>query len=422
MTTSELNTGNEKKQPINELESQNFLTQDNLEESDTHLAAAASPAELLTSELLKTEPNTPIETMVSHTPALSSSITAQPDTIQTVIYECVQPSTPHITTHATPVSLEGNTVSQETITSSTSSCFEKIKVIITNPSVLMLLSAFLFASMILFVKLASEHYTSFEIISARGLIGALCILVFQQAKLGFKQGIQSLKTDHLPMQAWRAFIGTMSMMCWFYGVSKLSLALSTTLSYMSSVWIAVFIISSDLIKGKARPNPILVFSILLGFGGIVVIRPPTEASIDMFAASIVLMSSIFAALAYLQVAALGRIGEPAYRTVFYFCAFGVVFGFICTLLTQGYLSNFSLIGAFWLLLIGILAMVAQFCLTLAYTGGNALVNASLQYCGLIFVIIFDWLLGLGWPEYFAWVGMLMIVISGLIATFIRAKK
>lgn len=276
--------------------------------------------------------------------------------------------------------------------------------------------------MILFVKLASDYYTSFEIISARGLIGALCILVFQQVKLGFKTGVISLKTKYLPMQAWRAFIGTMSMMCWFYGVSKLSLALATTLSYMSSIWIAIFIISTAFITGSTRPSAKLVFSILLGFGGIVLILRPTGTDIDMFAAAVVVISSVFGALAYLQVAALGRIGEPAYRTVFYFCLFGVFFGLIATVATQGYFSDFSPIGITWLILIGLLAMLAQFCLTLAYTGGNALVNASLQYSGLIFVIIFDWILGLEWPDYFTWLGMALVVISGLLATFIRSKQ
>ncbi|MGL4666960.1 MAG: EamA family transporter [Saezia sp.] len=411
---------------------------ENIESPTDHaLAAATSPAEILTSELLKTEMIIPISA-TPPTEAIAEEVAtaipqeapiaeekntqtfaenAPPEAEQIPLQELPPTSTPASETESLPLEIVTPTKSD-----TPKSFLQKVKATLMTPSVLMILSAFLFSSMILFVKLASVHYSSLEIISVRGLIGALCILLFQQFKHGFKKGFFSLKTNYLPMQMWRAFIGTMSMMCWFYGVSKLSLAMATTLSYMSSIWIAIFMISTAFITGSTRPSPKLVFSILLGFGGIIAILRPSGTDIDMLAASIVVISSVFGALAYLQVAALGRVGEPAYRTVFYFSLFGIVFGIIGTIATQGYFSEFSLTGVVWLILIGLLAMLAQFCLTLAYTGGNALVNASLQYSGLIFVIIFDWVLGIGWPDYATWLGMALVVVSGLMATFMRAKQ
>ena len=45
-----------------------------------------------------------------------------------------------------------------------------------------------------------------------------------------------------------------------------------------------------------------------------------------------LLSGVLSAVAYLQVTALGRVGEPGERVVFYFSASGIVFGAVLTLL------------------------------------------------------------------------------------------
>lgn len=294
-----------------------------------------------------------------------------------------------------------------------------LKAILQIPPVVMLLSVFLFSVMVLCVKMASPYYSSFEIISFRGFIGAACLLIYQQIAHG--HGLSAMKTPVFGMQMWRAFIGTMSMACWFYGIAHLSLSTSTTLSYMSSIWMAIFIIASAMITHQSKPDVKLLASVTLGFVGIWVILRPSGGSFDLWPSMVVLLSSVFSALAYLQVAALGRIGEPASRTVFYFCVFGTVFGLLMTVFSPKGFSPFSLIGIGWMLLVGIAAMVAQLLLTRAYTYGNPLVNASLQYLGLVFMIIFDWVLGAGWPDSLTWLGMGFVVCSGLFATLLRSR-
>lgn len=292
--------------------------------------------------------------------------------------------------------------------------------IIRSPAFLMIMSVFLFSVMVLCVKMASRYYSNFEIISFRGFIGVACLLIYQQIAHG--HGITAMKTPYLGMQMWRSFIGTMSMTCWFYGIAILPLATATTLSYMSSIWMALFIIASAMITGKGKPDFKLLLTIVVGFGGIVLILRPTGDSFELWASLVVLLSSVFAALAYLQVAALGRMGEPEYRTVFYFCLFGAIFGLVCTLFNPNGFSEFSWPGIAWMIPVGVTAMAAQLLLTRAYTQGNALVNASLQYLGLVFVILFDWILGTGWPDQLTWIGMALVVLSGLLATILRSIK
>jgi S-adenosylmethionine uptake transporter len=60
-------------------------------------------------------------------------------------------------------------------------------------------------------------------------------------------------------------------------------------------------------------------------------------------------------------------------------------------------------------------------MTRAYRLGNTLVTANLQYVGIVFSSLWDMLL---WDEslaWLSWVGIAVILCSGLIATFYNAR-
>ena len=69
-------------------------------------------------------------------------------------------------------------------------------------------------------------------------------------------------------------------------------------------------------RGKAR----WCSRVLAGFAGVVMMLRPTIEQNQVFAGLIGLMSGLTAAFAYMQVMALGKLGEPESRTVFYFAA------------------------------------------------------------------------------------------------------
>ncbi len=99
-------------------------------------------------------------------------------------------------------------------------------------SLWMLLSALLFASMGVCVKIASAWFTSAELVFWRGVIGMVVL-----AALARRQGV-TLKTQYPGMHAWRSIIGTASLGAWFYAIAHMPLATAMTLNYMSSIWIA----------------------------------------------------------------------------------------------------------------------------------------------------------------------------------------
>lgn len=278
---------------------------------------------------------------------------------------------------------------------------------------LMVLASFLFSTMGVCVKLASAHYASGEIVFYRGLTGSLMMLAFARWQGG------TVATKVAGMHFWRSVSGVLSLMAWFYAIGNLPLATAMTLNYMSSVWMALFLIGGAVMLGSARVDGRLIATVLLGFAGVGLILRPTIEQDQLWHGLVGLVSGMIAATAYLQVTALGRAGEPEYRIVFYFSLGGVIAGALSMLWTG--MSAHTLYGAALLLAVGVLATVAQLMMTRAYSTGRPLVNASLQYLGIAFAFLYGVLLFDDRVTWMAVAGMGLIVTAGLGATLLRSR-
>ncbi|MDZ4160658.1 MAG: DMT family transporter [Burkholderiales bacterium] len=281
----------------------------------------------------------------------------------------------------------------------------------------MVLGAFLFASMGVCIKFASSHFNNFELVFYRGLIGLVFMWVLTRAR-----GV-SLVTRVPSMHLWRSVVGVTALSTWFFAIGHLPLATAMTLNYMSSVWLATFVLGGALLlqrKGEAvRQQGPLVLTVLAGFGGVALMLRPTLANDQLFAGLVGLMSGIFSAFAYLQVSALAKVGEPETRTVFYFSVGATVVGAVGAVATGW--STWVWPHALWLLPIGLLAVLGQLCMTRAYSSGATLVVANLQYTGIVFAAFYSiWIFQDHLP-LLGWVGMALIVASGVVATLLRAR-
>ncbi len=279
----------------------------------------------------------------------------------------------------------------------------------------MVLATLLFATMGVCVKLASNEYGAGEIVFYRGLVGVLVI-----AALSRWQG-QSLRTAVPGMHFWRSLSGVLALSLWFYSIGKLPLATAMTLNYMSSVWMALFLIGGGVLMGSARVDPRLVSAVLLGFCGVALVLRPTMDEQQLWYGLAGLLSGMLSALAYLQVTSLGRAGEPEYRIVFYFSLGGIAAGALTTLATGSWHGH-SLRGAALLLAVGLLATAAQLSMTRAYGRGKTLVNASLQYLGIVFSFLYGALLFGDALTPSALLGMSLIIVAGLAATLLRSRS
>ena len=277
----------------------------------------------------------------------------------------------------------------------------------------MVLASFLFATMGVCVKLASAYYTPGEVMFYRGLTGAFLIWLLSRSR-----GL-TLATRIPATHFWRSLTGVSAMFLWFYALGNLPLATAMTLNYMSSVWMALFLIGGAAMLGAARVDGRLVGTVLLGFAGVALILRPTIEQDQLWHGLMGLLSGMISATAYLQVAAHARAGEPEVRIVFYFSLGGALFGLVTTAWTG--MHAHALKGVVLLVAVGLLATVAQLMMTRAYSTGRALVNASLQYLGIAFSFGYGVLLFADRVTWMALGGMLLIVGAGLSATLLRSR-
>jgi len=278
---------------------------------------------------------------------------------------------------------------------------------------LMVLATLLFAAMSVCVKYASAHYATAEIVFYRGVVGALAMAALLRSR-----GI-ALRTPVPTMHLWRSVVGVTALGLWFYAIGGLPLATAMTLNYMSSVWMALFLIGGAIMLGRSAIDGRLVATVLVGFVGVALILRPTIERDQLWHGLLGLLSGMLAAMAYLQVTALGRVGEPEPRVVFYFSLGSVVAG-LAALPFSGMHREHTVFGVAMLLAVGVLATTAQLLMTRAYATGRPLVNASLQYLGIAYSFVFGVLLFDDPVTPMALAGMVLVVVAGLAATQLRS--
>ena len=282
---------------------------------------------------------------------------------------------------------------------------------------LMVAASALFALMGMCVKLASAHYPAPDLVLYRSLIGAAIVTLLVRRRGG------TLRTQVPLMHLWRAVLGVTGLGLWFYSLTGLPLGTAMTLNSMSSVWLALFVVAGSLLfvrDGSPPASAGLVLTVIAGFAGVALVLRPTIDQQQVWYGLAGLMSGMVAALAYLHVAALGRLGEPEDRIVFYFSIGGIVLGLVLVAL-QGGPAPHTARGLGLVLAVGVLATTAQLLMTRAWAIGHPLVNAALQYLGIAFSVVlgvwvFDDPMGTS-----TLLGMALIVCAGITATRVRAR-
>ena len=275
----------------------------------------------------------------------------------------------------------------------------------------MLVAGALFALMGAMAKMLGGQFSGAELAMYRSVVGLAAI----GAYLLWRRATPC--TRFWKSHFWRGATGTISLIAAFYAMTELPLALAITLNYTSPIWLTA--LSALLLK--ERFNPRLLLSIALGFVGVAMLLRPTFASDQATAGMIGLASGFFAACAYVNVKKLGEAGEPAWRVVFYFSLMGT----LGSALIQPMVGPFHAITTsnIWLLVgIGLVATLAQLAMTRAYHSGNTVVVGAFAYSTVIFAAILGMLLFDEQLPLIAWLGMLVIMASGMLAKWASERS
>jgi S-adenosylmethionine uptake transporter len=272
-------------------------------------------------------------------------------------------------------------------------------------SLWMIAASFLFAGMGVCVKLASTQYSAAEIVFYRSFINLLFMVALVRAR-----GI-SVRTPLWVFHIRRSASGCFSLILYFYAISLLPLATAVTLSYTSPLFLALFL----AVLGKVSLRGGMTLALVIGFVGVTLLLHPTFRADQLLGGTLGLASGMVAAVAYFNVKELGDRGECEERIVFYFALVSAVVSTLGMLFFEFHPLDFK--GGALVFGVGAFGSLAQLMMTRAYKRGNTLMTASLAYTTVIFASLFG---ALFWNEILsgdAWMGIALIVVSGVVATW-----
>jgi drug/metabolite transporter (DMT)-like permease len=268
-------------------------------------------------------------------------------------------------------------------------------------AMLLALSALLFAIMGVLIREVSVGVNNETVVFFRNLVGALIFVPF----ILFR-GFAPFRTERLGNHFLRTLYGLAAMYCFFYAIAHLPLADAMVFTYAAPVFtpLLAWWWLRETLNGR------MVFMVLLGFAGVLLVAKPTGAMFDPKGLAGV-AASLLAACAFVSVRALSST-EPASRIVFYFSTFSALLSSIPLLWAWQPLSGKQL-GM--LLAIGVVATISQFVMSKAYVLAPPGKIGPFSYLAIVFSGIFAWFLWGEVPGLSSWIGAGLIFGSTLIS-------
>lgn len=273
--------------------------------------------------------------------------------------------------------------------------------------IFIIISAFGFAMMSAFVKLAGD-LPSFQKTFFRNLVSLVVAFIFV---LKHKESCFG-KKENQKLLIMRSTFGTLGIIFNYYAIDRLVLSDANMLNKLSPFFVVIF----SFIFLKERIKLKQVIPIIVAFiGALFVINP--EFSVRLIPYIVGVLGGISAAAAYTCVRALGN-KEKYYTIVFYFSFFSTI---VITPFVIATYKSMSIKQLIYLLLAGVFASIGQFGVTLAYKYAPAKEISIFDYSNIIFSTILSIFIFNTVPDKFSFIGYILIFIASLY-TFISNKR
>ena len=276
-------------------------------------------------------------------------------------------------------------------------------------SIYIILSAFFFASMNVFVRLSGD-LPSIQKTFFRNLIAAIFAFIIL---IRNKEDFHYHKKD-LPFLLMRSIFGTIGIVGNYYAVDHLLVSDASMLGKLAPFFVIIF--SSLFLKEKATNMQKL--SIFIAFiGTLFVVKPSMNFMININSI-VAIIGALGAGIAYTCVRQLGKQGVPGAKVVFFFSCFStlVVIPFIVMSYTPMTIQQLLfLIGA------GVMACGGQFSVTAAYMHAPGRDISIYDYTQVLFAAILSFFVLNQVPDVYSIVGYI-IIIGIAIISFIYQQK
>lgn len=267
----------------------------------------------------------------------------------------------------------------------------------TKGIIFIVLSAFSFALMNVFVRLAGD-LPSVQKSFFRNLVAFfIALIMIIRSGDGFK-----IEKGNMPYMILRATFGTIGILCNFYAVDHLVLSDASMLNKMSPFFVILF--SFLLLKEKLKPAQAV--AILVAFAGSLFIIKPTFSNMEMIPSVIGLCGGVCAGIAYAMVRLLGQRGQKGSSVVLFFSGFSCVVTLPYLIFHYHPMTGvqiLTLLGA------GVAAAGGQFGITAAYYHAPAKEISIYDYSQIIFSAVLGFFLFGQVPDKYSVLGYVIIL-------------
>ncbi len=270
-----------------------------------------------------------------------------------------------------------------------------------------LLSAFFFALMGLFVRLSGD-LPVFQKCFFRNLIAVGVSFVILCKSRSFK-----IKKGSIPALVIRSVAGTVGIICNFYAIDHLTISDASILNKLSPFFTILF--SALFLRERAGWKNWLLIAVAF-FGALFVVKPSFDLS--SFAPALIgVLGGLGAGLAYTCIHYLGGKGERASVIVFFFSLFS------CIAVLPMTIIDFTPMGftqVLFLLLAGVCASAAQFSITKAYSYAPAKDISVYDYSQVLFSALLGIVVLWEFPDYLSVIGY-VIIIGAAVVKYLLAR-
>ncbi len=263
-------------------------------------------------------------------------------------------------------------------------------------------------------KMLSADMSALEIVFFRNIFGVFFILVM------LYHTRPTLPGGNIKLLIWRGLFGFTAMLFFFYTITKIPLGEAITLNKTSPLFVSI--LAFFLLREKL--SPLGIFSLLIGFFGVVLITKPFGMDVGL-PHLLGLLGGLLAAAAYTTIRKIKHVYDSRV-IVLSFMGTGVIIPLVLFIISERYapphldfmLAKFIMpVGiGIWLLLffMGITATLSQWLLTKAYSATNAGIIGIVSYIIIPFSVLFGTLLGDNFPDVYTIIGIVLIVLAGLL--------
>ena len=264
---------------------------------------------------------------------------------------------------------------------------------------LMFVATFFFSAMHGSIRYVSAAIHPFEIALFRNVFALVVVLPWF-----YRYGIATLRTQHFGLHALRAMFNIVAMLSFFYALSITPLSEVTALGFTAPIFATVLaaLILGEVVRARRWT------AIAIGFLGTMIVLRPGFASIGL-GQMLALSSAMIWSCALLVIKTLGRTDSSA-TIIAYMGLLMVPLSLVPALFVWQWpdLASWG-----WLIAIGLLGGIAQYCMTEALRQADTAVVMPVDFFKLIWVALIAYLVFGERADLYTWIGGAVIFSSTL---------